>query len=727
MASRFNLTGLIARKEPADRLTLWVTKKGGQNPWRPGAFKSSNPLETLTEAFQEWCNTRKLGGGSKDSYATWGMFVALQDSVAQIAELQHALEEKDALLKDQVAQLEQREAHIIHLSDEMEDMRTERLSARVEKAHQLQTIQELESQLQATRQRAEVAEACILELEAELVKIKGAAQFLVENNVAKHAQVSHDACYREVEALKKRLGSQNALISVICPNGLPSLPSLVPSEPLPEEAVSSLPVSPDWVNLAPANPVQTESVQRTTQGDPVEQQEIRKTLAWKPHEVKVVADWLGPLDKDTGVQWLSVVYYQHTDATAEDLCRLARLCMSGSDLAVLNSAVASRGLNTLPRLEWIREVARILWPAQPLPGLFYMDRQKADEGADVYCSRKQFLGLLSGFVRVDGNGAPQYNTPEFKEAVLGGINNPTRIMMGPTNAAALNWGELEEKLRQIADIVRLTGPVPPPSGRKRQSSQEPVQTVTDAIFDPHLKPRKNRRSSSFRARKNPSGQSAESSLGIQAAAPPTPHGSPQQAVPSAQKQSQPPETSLRKCLWARLRKAGLDMAQFHKQPLDKLVLAYGRLSLNQAEFPQPPSPVQNRDKPQSGFSSNKFPQNNPKPNRDSVPQWQNKIRDRIFLWRELRNTGADMTQYDNQPTSVLMCAFVKAMRKRKTRKMLRYEPEMETRTRPTEISSESPKDWQKEIEKFKTLTQKQDLEIKDLDKKNKEFQGELLK
>ncbi|XP_077206918.1 uncharacterized protein LOC143843942 [Paroedura picta] len=488
MASRFNLTGLIARKEPADRLTLWVTKKGGRNPWRPGAFKSSNPLETLTEAFQEWCNTRKLGGGSKDCYATWGMFVALQDSVAQIAELQHALEEKDALVKEQVAQLtdrleqreaqladllEQREAHIIHLS-EMEDMRTERLSARVEKAHQLQTVQELESQLQATRQRAEVAEAHILELEAELVKIKGAAQFLGENSVAKHAQVSHEACHRKMQQLEKQLEFQRAQVAIIHTETLP----LLPSESLPEEINPKMFIEPQGENSAPFHPVLV-----TTPADRTERQEIQKLL---------------------------------------------------------------------PIAGQLRESGSLEFPTN-------QDSKNLNIQANS--------GLHSQY-RIKRENRFNQNHPNFNR------NRDNRSLQ-------------------------------PPNGWSKQKPGE-------------------------------------------------------------------------------------------------------------------------RSKPQNGFPSNNFPPNTLKPkyfqNRNSAHQQRNKrISNRTFLWRELRNTGADMSQYHDQPTSVLMFGFVKAIREKRNRDRCELQ-----KTSPIEISSQSPKDWQKEIEKFKTLTQKQDLEIKDLDKKNKEFQGELL-
>ncbi|XP_077163042.1 uncharacterized protein LOC143822149 [Paroedura picta] len=451
-----------------------------------------------------------------------------------------------------------------------------------------------------------------------------------------------------------------------------------------------------------------------------------RVMIWKPHEAKAIGYQLGPLNRDTGVQWLYSTLEQYPTASGEDLCQLVRVCATGQ---ALRNGLLQRNMAQLGPMNWACEIAKLLWPGESAELLFLMDKQGPDENPESYSIHKCFLAQLAEKVQANAQGIWNFNVDNFKTPFYNGLNTRTKIAIGLFNPTNITWYALKEKVRLAGDLFREAAYAQGSRVKHpKKGSQEPVHVVTYAISGPHLKPRRNRRHSSFGAGKNPSGQSAESFLGTQTAVPPpTPLGNPQQAVPSAQNRSQHPETFLRRYFWAGLKEARLDMAQFNRQPLGKLALAYGKLTANSAERPQPPSPAQNRDKTQSGFSYSNFPQNNPKPNRDSAPQQQNKISDRIFLWRELRNAGADMTQYDNQPTSVLMCAFVKAMRKRKTRKMLRPEPEMEVRTRPTEFFSESPKDWQKEIEKFKTLTQKQDLEIKDLNEKNKEFQGELLK
>ena len=63
----------------------WLKRE--KNPWMKDSFSGPDPLENLKDSFTALCSAEKLGSSKKDAHASWGLFMALAESVDQLKEI----------------------------------------------------------------------------------------------------------------------------------------------------------------------------------------------------------------------------------------------------------------------------------------------------------------------------------------------------------------------------------------------------------------------------------------------------------------------------------------------------------------------------------------------------------------------------------------------------------------------------------------------------------------
>ncbi|XP_077191877.1 uncharacterized protein LOC143836454 [Paroedura picta] len=632
MAAKIVLAEAFQSKDRVDQLTKWVMSKG-RNPWKPGFFKDPNPLEKLTETFQSYCDSRRLKLGSVSTHAAWGLYTALQDSVAQIRELQTAsvsleqdlqlalenqereyalkLSDREARLeslgKDLEREIGERDAVISKLHRKIEQLQGEKFDLLVDKNHYANLVQEKDLQCQQALLRAEEASAKVKELGKLHDQAQSAAQFLAREKAAQVSAISHDACRHEIESLKQKLGLQTALIATVHPETLPSLPDLSHTEQvLPAEAVSHLPINPDWTETpTPVHPVQHETVRRHMANGRVEVTNQERVMIWKPHEAKAIGDQLGPLNRDTGVQWLCTTLEQYPTASGEDLCQLVRVCATGPDTQALRNGLLQRNMAQLGPMNWAREIAKLLWPGQSAELLFLTDKQGPDENPESYSSRKCFLAQLAEKVQANAEGIWNFNVDNFKTPFYNGLNTRTKIAIGMFDPTNIAWYALEEKVRLAGDLFREAAHARGSQVKHpKKSPQEPVQAVTYANNGPHSTHKWNGGSdkqpwdlsakwSGYRggnkggAKPGPERPAAAPGNGLSPNNPfgPRPSPLPRNTVPAPAQPSAPmapaslapaeaARKSVRNWFWFRLKEMGQDMRQFDQQPLEVMIQAY---------------------------------------------------------------------------------------------------------------------------------------------------------
>ena len=616
MATQKTFADGLFGKESVDPLTQWVRKQG-RNPWIPGFFKGSNPLENLLVHYEDFCKSRKFKLGSTSAHAAWGMYIALQDSVAQIQTLEFKLEDVEGKLTSQIESLEQkaaeRETCIESLQKENERLGHEKLESMSDKRRYIKELEEKGLQLAEALRAAEAAQKRVEELTILHSQAQSAAQFLAKEQNINLKAVSHEACKREIEGLKQKLGLQTALIATVHPESLPSLTSLSVPDSLPAEIRHSPPINPEWEQSVPVCPVVTETVTKTNARGNIETQEIAKVMAWKPHEAQAIASQLGPLTPDKGVQWLATTLERHPTARGEDLCQLLRLCVTGPDAQSIEMGVCDRGLEQFNGLRWAREVAKLLWPGTNPEFLFLSLKQAPGENPEGYSRKKCFLAKMAEKVpRIQGDY--DFDIDDFKVPYYHGLNAQTRMTIGMLDPTDTAWRRLKEKVRLAADLFHET-PSADAGGTKqsRKTAPGPIQAVTYANTGPHSthqwnegSDRQNRDSGQrwngnrggYRGRgqsgseRRQGGQDRGSFRGGQNDSQSQPvKGKADQLTPSAPVNTREAASSdfsdpIRQQTWATLRSLGEDMRRYDRQPTQILVEAVGRL-VREREKPSP--------------------------------------------------------------------------------------------------------------------------------------------
>uniref|UniRef100_A0ACB8FI26 Uncharacterized protein n=1 Tax=Sphaerodactylus townsendi TaxID=933632 RepID=A0ACB8FI26_9SAUR len=119
------------------------------------------------------------------------------------------------------------------------------------------THQAAADELRETQQLLNERDQEISNLTGQLNDTQSAARFMAKENRTKIQEADHSACLQEIATLRRQFAMQKAVVASIHPEGLLNFSEYEsPIEPeVPEDAMATSPLNPEWEEAVPLNPV----------------------------------------------------------------------------------------------------------------------------------------------------------------------------------------------------------------------------------------------------------------------------------------------------------------------------------------------------------------------------------------------------------------------------------------------------------------------------------------
>uniref|UniRef100_A0ACB8E7Q6 Uncharacterized protein n=1 Tax=Sphaerodactylus townsendi TaxID=933632 RepID=A0ACB8E7Q6_9SAUR len=301
----------------------WITQQG-PDPWAADAFDCPDPLVTFLENFTVLCKAKKWGRSNKAATGVWGLFNALHAATDQFRQACHTIKtmqadhdreltalreardteiqtlnkahDKELAALKEIKHIEIQTLHKDH-DQKIKEKDVEIDILKKEHGKEIQTqVQEITAltrdnlallvtsrthqaaadELRETRQLLNKRDQEISNLTEQLNDTQSAAHFMAKENKTKIQEADHSACLQEIATLKRQFAMQKAIVASIHPEGLLNFSDYEsPIEPeVPEDAMATSPLNPEWEEAAPVNPVRVRQVETTGPRNTVVRKEV---------------------------------------------------------------------------------------------------------------------------------------------------------------------------------------------------------------------------------------------------------------------------------------------------------------------------------------------------------------------------------------------------------------------------------------------------------------------
>ncbi|XP_010138164.1 PREDICTED: uncharacterized protein LOC104496703 [Buceros rhinoceros silvestris] len=201
----------------------------------------------------------------------------------------------------------------------------------------------------------------------------------------------------------------------------------------------------------------------------------RAVLWFTPEQLRTVGKMLGPLTKETAVNWLSRAQRlprSQSGNVASDLIDLVRKCMKPDDFAALPGDVQMGNVQDIGEVQLA--VLKVFFPEVNPLVLFHQEKQNPEERPDAYVNRKKMLYQMAGLPGSKDSpldfDRPEFKEPpEFREPLVVGLTPPLRVIAGGDAARKPLLG-LEQILTQNFELQKQAFPGYMLGGKKGKNS-----------------------------------------------------------------------------------------------------------------------------------------------------------------------------------------------------------------------------------------------------------------
>ncbi|XP_023781468.1 uncharacterized protein LOC111928306 [Cyanistes caeruleus] len=191
---------------------------------------------------------------------------------------------------------------------------------------------------------------------------------------------------------------------------------------------------------------------------PLQPIDTNKAVLWfTPEQLKTVGKMLGPLTKETAINWLSRIQRLpkcQNGNFVSDLIDIVRKSMKPDDFASLPGDVQMGNVQDIGDV--LLAVLKVFFPEVNPLVLFHQEKQNPEERPDAYVNRKKMLYQMAGLP--GSKDSPlNFDRPEFKEPLVVGLTPPLRVIAGG-DAAKKPLSELEQILNQNFELQKQAFP-----------------------------------------------------------------------------------------------------------------------------------------------------------------------------------------------------------------------------------------------------------------------------
>lgn len=463
------------------KLEQFVLQKCLPPVWSPGAFQGPGAYQQLCQQWESWSEEAKKPKPTNKCKKR----AALQGLLMVSRELSRLL--KEAL--DNVEKLEQAKeelkTRVDNLQADVQGLCGDSLRSAVE-------ISRLENELGCEKQKTVELEKEVGKWIEETHDAQSAVRAVLQD-VQRDRGVgpNHKVCQAKIQELQAELGVSRGIVAAIQgkrsrfgtsegedalephpphydyeddvwgANG-PTRPS--PYAPLREE-VCQLKAGEEEASKTKKSPPE-----EPASHGPLQAIDTNRAVLWvTPEQLRTVGKMLGPLTKETAVNWLSRAQRlprSQSGNVASDLIDLVRKCMKPDDFAVLPGDVQMGNVQDIGEVQLA--VLKVFFPEVNPLVLFHQEKQNPEERPDAYVNRKKMLYQMAGLP--GSKDSPlDFDRPEFKEPLVVGLTPPLRVIAGG-DAARKPLLELEQILTQNFELQKQAFPGYVLGGKKGKNS-----------------------------------------------------------------------------------------------------------------------------------------------------------------------------------------------------------------------------------------------------------------
>lgn len=451
------------------KLEQFVLQKCLPPVWSPGSFQGPDAYQQLCQQWESWSEESKKPKPTnkcKKRAALQGLLMVGRE----LSKLLKEALESEKTLKEANGEL-RRQAD--NLQAEVQGLRGDSLRSAVE-------INRLENKLGYEKMKSEELEKEVGKWKGETHDAQSAMRAVLQNAQRdKGTGPDHKVCHAKIQELQAELGVSRGIVAAIQSkrtrfgnseeedsldphpphydyeddvwgaNG-PTRPS--PYAPLREE-VCQLQGGDTEASKTKKSP----SDEPAHHG-PLQAIDTNRAVLWfTPEQLKTVGKMLGPLTKDTAVNWLSRAQRLprcQTVNAVSDLIDVVRKCMKPDDFAALPGDVQMGNVQNIGDVQ--SAVLKVFFPEVNPLVLFHQERQSPEERPDAYVNRKKMLYQMAGLP--GSKDVPlDFDRPEFKEPLVMGLTPPLRVIAGG-DAARKPLSELEQILTQNFELQKQAFP-----------------------------------------------------------------------------------------------------------------------------------------------------------------------------------------------------------------------------------------------------------------------------
>lgn len=461
------------------KLEQFVLQKCVPLVWPPGSFQGPEAYQQLCQQWENWSEEAKKPKPTNKCKKR----AALQGLLMVSRELSRLL--KEAL--DNVEKLEQAQGELRleadNLKVEVQGLCGDSLRSAVE-------ITRLESKLGYEKQKTEELEKEVGKWIGETHDAQSAVRAVLQDAHRDQAiGPDHKVCHAKIQELQKELGVSRGIVAAIQgkrsqfgnSEGEDSLEPQPPHYDYEEDVWGASgptrpsPYAPLREELSQLKGTEEEASKKSPPEEPASHGPLqaidtnRPVLWFTPEQLRTVGKMLGPLTKETAVNWLSRAQRlprSQSANVASDLIDLVRKCMKPDDFAALPGDVQ------MGNAQGVREVQlavmKVFFPEVNPLVLFHQEKQNPEERPDAYVNRKKMLYQMTGLPG-SKESPVDFDRPEFKEPLVIGLTPPLRVIAGG-DAAKKPLLELEQMLTQNFELQKQAFPGYVLGGKKGKNS-----------------------------------------------------------------------------------------------------------------------------------------------------------------------------------------------------------------------------------------------------------------
>lgn len=470
------------------KLEQFVLQKCLPPVWSPGAFQGPEAYQQLCQQWESWSEETKKPKPTnkcKKRAALQGLLMVgreLSKLLKEALESVQTLEQAKGELKMQVD----------NLRAEVQGLCGDSLRSAVE-------ITRLENKLGYEKLKTEELEKEVGKWIGETHDAQSAVRAVLQDvQRDRGTGPDHKVCHAKIQELQAELGVSRGIVAAIqgkrsrfgngegddCldphpphydyeddvwgANG-PTRPS--PYAPLREEMCQMQGSEAEAAKIKKSPPEEPAS------HSPLQAIDTNRAILWfTPEQLKTVGKMLGPLTKETAVNWLSRAQRLprcQSGSAVSDLIDVVRKCMKPDDFAALPGDVQMGNVQDIGDVQ--SAVLKVFFPEVNPLVLFHQEKQNPEERPDAYVNRKKMLYQMAGLP--GSKETPlDFDRPEFKEPLVVGLTPPLRVIAGG-DAARKPLSELEQILTQNFELQKQAFPGYMLGGKKGKTSAMSFQNA----------------------------------------------------------------------------------------------------------------------------------------------------------------------------------------------------------------------------------------------------------